>query len=85
MEGNLRFKIDWAGLILGRKFSVFLCFTLYLRAISKYKPLGGAGGGGGLYLEGYFNGGFFALRVWGAYISRGLYMEGLIFGILLCI
>ena len=46
MEGNLRFKIDWAGLILGRKFSVFLCFTLYLRAISKYKPLGGAGGGG---------------------------------------
>ena len=81
MEGNLRFKIDWAGLILGRKFSVFLCFTLYLRAISKYKPLGGAG----LYLEGYFNGGFFALRVWGAYISRGLYMEGLIFGILLCI
>ena len=85
MEGNLRFKIDWAGLILGRKFSVFLCFTLYLRAISKYKPLGGAEGGGGLYLEGYFNGGFFALRVWGAYISRGVYMEGLIFGILLCI
>ena len=26
--------------------------------------------------------GFFALRVWGAYIWRGLYMEGLIFGIL---
>ena len=35
MEGNLRFKIDWASLILGRKFTVFLCFTLYLRAISK--------------------------------------------------
>ena len=27
-EGNLRFKIDWASLILGRKFTVFLCFTL---------------------------------------------------------
>ena len=26
--------------------------------------------------------GFFALPVWGAYIWRGLYMEGLIFGIL---
>ena len=39
-------------------------------------------GGGGLYLEGRFNGGFFALPVWGAYIWRGLYMEGLIFGIL---
>ena len=37
---------------------------------------------GGLYLEGRFNGGFFALRVWGAYIWRGLYMEGLFFGIL---
>ena len=35
---------------------------------------------GGLYLEGRFNGGFFALRVWGAYIWRGLYMEGFIFG-----
>ena len=72
----MRFKIDWAGLILGRKFTVFLCFTLYLRAISKYKPPGG------LYLEGRFNGGVFALPVWGAYIWRGLYLEGLIFGIL---
>ena len=25
-EGNLRFKIDWASLILGRKFTVFLFF-----------------------------------------------------------
>ena len=29
MEGNLRFKIDWASLIVGRKFKVLLCFTLY--------------------------------------------------------
>ena len=43
---------------------------------SKYKPLGG------LYLEGRFNGGFFASPVWGAYFWRGLYTEGLIFGIL---
>ena len=33
-------------------------------------------------MEGRFNGGFFALPVWGAYIWRGLYTEGLIFGIL---
>ena len=26
MEGNLRFKIDWAGLIVGRKFTVFTLF-----------------------------------------------------------
>ena len=37
---------------------------------------------GGLYSEGWFNGGFFALRFWGAYIWRGLNMEGLSFGIL---
>ena len=71
MEGNLRFKIDWAGLIVERKLTVFALFWFYLRAISKYKPPGG------LYSEGRFNGRFFALRVW-----RGLYMEGLIFGIL---
>ena len=33
---------------------------------------------GGLYSEGRFNRGCFALRFWGAYIWRGLYMEGLI-------
>ena len=36
----------------------------------------------GLYSEGWFNGGFFALRFWGVYTWRGLYMEGLIFRIL---
>ena len=34
------------------------------------------------HLEGRFNRGFFALRAWGAYIWRGLYMKGLIFRIL---
>ena len=48
---------------------VSLCFTLHLRAISKYKPPGG------LYLEGRINVGFFALRVWGAYIWTGLFSE----------
>ena len=36
---------------------------------------------GGLYLEGRFNGGFFALPDWGAYIWRGLFSE--FYGILL--
>ena len=54
LEGNLPF---------------LLCFTLYLRAISKYKLPGD------LYLDGRFNGGFFALPVWGAYIWRGLFSE----------
>ena len=72
--GKFAFQNDWAGLIVGRKFTVLLCVTLYLRAISKYKPPEG------LYLEGRFNGGFFALRVWGlifegAYTWRGLFSE----------
>ena len=76
--GNLRLKIDWASLIVGSKFTVFALFnfTLYLRGIFQLQALGG------LYLEGRFYGGFFTLPVWGAYIWRGLYMEGLIFGIL---
>ena len=81
----MRFKIDLASLIFGRKFTVFalffyrLCFALFLRAISKYKP------SGGLYLKERFNGGFFCvtgLGGGGAYNRRGLYMVGLIFGIL---
>ena len=80
----MRFKIDLASLIFGRKFTVFalffyrLCFALFLRAISKYKP------SGGLYLKERFNGGFFLRYRFGggAYNRRGLYMVGLIFGIL---
>ena len=36
---------------------------------------------GGLYLEGDLTEGFFAVRDCWAYIWRGLYMEGFIFGI----
>ena len=35
MGGNLRFKIDWASLIVGRNLPFLLCFTLYLTVISK--------------------------------------------------
>ena len=57
------------GLIYGGKFPFLLCFTLYLRAIFQVQAPGG------LYLEGRFNGGFFASPVWGAYIWRGLFSE----------
>ena len=66
----MRFKLDWASLIVGSKFTVFAhCFTLYLRAIFQVQAPGG------LYLEGLFNGWFFALPVWEAYIWRGLFSE----------
>ena len=67
-EGNLRFKIDWASFIVGRKVTVFALFYFVYKDSSKYKPPppGGEGGGGvRLYLEGRFNRGSFALRVWG--------------------
>ena len=41
MKGNLHFKIDWASLIVGSKFTVLLCFTLYLRAIFQVQALVG--------------------------------------------
>ena len=76
MEGNLRFKIDWASLIVGSNFTVFALFYFVLEgnfpSTSSRGPIFG----------GWLNRGFFALPVWGAYIWRGLYMERLIFGIL---
>ena len=73
----MRFKIDWASLIVGSKFTVFALFFFVFEGNfpSKSPP-------GSLYLEGRFNGGFLALPVWGAYIWRDLYTEGLILGIL---
>ena len=83
MEGNLRFQTDWASLIVGSEFTVFTLFYFVSEGnFLSTSPLGG------LYLDGLFNVGFFALPVWGACIWRGLvfggglYMEGLIFGIL---
>ena len=74
----MRLKIDWASLIVGSKSTVFaLFFFVFEGNFPSTSP-----GGGGLYLEGRFNGGFLTLPDWGAYIWRGLYMEGLIFGIL---
>ena len=62
----MRFKIDWASLIVGSKFAVFALFYFVFKGnFPYYKPRGG------LYLEGQCNGRFFALAVWGAYIWRG--------------
>ena len=68
----MRFKIVWASLIVGRKFTVFALFYFVFEGNFQVQAPGV------LYLEGRFNGGFFAIRVWGAYICRSVYMEGLI-------
>ena len=45
MEGNLRFKIDRASLIVGRNSTVFaLFYFVKLTTISTYKTSGGGGG-----------------------------------------
>ena len=66
----MRFKIGWAILIVGSKFTVFALFYFVFEGNfpSKSPP-------GSLYLEGRFNGGFLALPVWGAYIWRGSFLE----------
>ena len=76
MQGYLHFKINWASLIVGSKCTILASFYFAFEGnFPSTSPRGG------LYLEGQFNGGFFALLVWGAYIWRGLYIEGLMFGI----
>ena len=78
MEGNLRFKIDSASLIVGSKFLTFLlCFTLYLRAIFQVQAPPPPRGGRAYIWRGDLTEGFFALPVGGV---GGLYLEGLING-----
>ena len=73
----MRFKIDWASLIVGSKFIVFAFFHFVFEGNFPSTSPRGA-----FICRGDLMDGFFALPVWGAYIRRGLYMEGLILGIL---
>ena len=59
MEGNLRFKINWASLIVGSKFTAFaLLYFVFEGNFPSTSP-----GGLFIYAEGQFNGGFFVLPV----------------------
>ena len=49
MEGNLRFKIDWASLIVGRKFTVFALFYFVFEGNFQVQA---PGRGGGLIFRG---------------------------------
>ena len=62
------FKIDWASLIVGSKFTVFALFYFVFEGNFQVQAPGG------LYLEGRFNGGFFALPNWG-HIFGGAYFR----------
>ena len=68
--GKFAFQINWASLIVGRKFTIFALFYFVFEGNFQVPAPGES-----LYLEGQFNGGFFALRVWGTYICSGLFSE----------
>ena len=68
----MRFQIDWASLIVGSKFTVFAVFYFVIEG--NFPSTSSRGGGGGAY-------------IWRGDVTtvtalRGLYLEGLIFGIL---
>ena len=76
-KGYLRFKIDWASLIVGSKFTVLaLFYFVFEGSFPRTSPRGA-------YIwRGDLTEGLLRHRFGGAYIWRCLYMEGLIFGIL---
>ena len=64
----------------GKKFTIFALFYFVFEGKFQVQAPRGA------YISrGDLTEGFFAFRFWGAYIWRGLYIEGLIFGILRCV
>ena len=70
-EGNLLFKIDWASLIVGRKFTVFALFYFVFEGnFPSTSP------------RGLIFGGATSQRVFCVTDLGGLYLEELIFGIL---
>ena len=75
------FKIDWASLIVGRKFTLFALFYFVFEGNFQVQAPGGAyiwrGDLTEVFLR-YKLGGF----IFGGRGGGGLYMEGLIFGIL---
>ena len=71
----MRFKIDWASLIVGMKFTIFP--LLYFVFEGNFQVQARRGGGGAYIWRGDLTEGFLRFEF------GGLYMEGLIFGILM--
>ena len=77
MEGNLHLKIDWASLIVGSKFTIFALFYFVFVGNFPHTSPWGAYIWRGDLMEGFYVTNLGLILIW-----RGLYMEGLIFGIL---
>ena len=75
MEGNLRFKIDWASLIVGSKFTVFALFYFVFEGNFPSTSPRGAYIWRGDLTEGFLRYQFGGLIFGGAYTWRGLFSE----------
>ena len=76
----MRYKIDWASLTVGSKFTIFACFTLYLRAIFQVQAPPPPGGGAYIW-RGDLTEGFCVTGLEGLYL-KGFLHGGAYFGIL---
>jgi len=74
-EGNFRFKIDLASLIVGRKFTIFALFYFAFEGNFRVQAPGGAYIWGGDLTEGFLRYRFGGIIFGGAYTWRGLFSE----------
>ena len=75
MEGNVRFKIDWASLIVGGKFTVFALFYFVFEGNFQVQAPRGAYIWRGNLTEGFLRYEFGGLIFGVAYTWRGLFSE----------
>ena len=75
MEGNLRFKIDWASLIVGSKFAIFALFYSVCEGNFPSTSPWGAYIWRGNLMEGFSRYRFGGLIFGGAYTWKGLFSE----------
>ena len=75
MERNLRFKIDWASLIVGRKFTVFALFCFVFEGNFQVPAPRRAYIWRGNLTDGFLRYEFGGLIFGGAYTWRGLFSE----------
>ena len=75
MERNLRFEIDWASLIVGRKFTFFALFYFVFEGNFQVQAPGGAYIWRGDLTEGFLRYKFGGLIFGGTCTWRGLFSE----------